>query len=193
MTALLAAAPVQVSVEMPPEAFPWIDVVTVAAALFAIVLSAVALRQASTLTRRSTLSDLHARLMSEDAAEGRRLIYESGRRGDDVTAIGGSCDIKRDWDRINYAITLWNTLAQFADHGMVERRKAKILWGDTVAEAWPSLLPFIEYRRQRRPDKWSSLIRFAKENGVQVPALLDPGPRPSSVWTRLLSRRQTSR
>jgi hypothetical protein len=140
----------------------------------AIVISVVTVTQTTRVTRQTLFTQIHAELSSPEAAEGRRLIYLS--RAEHWSEADIARFHKRrpgDWDRVNYAITIWNTLAQYSRHRLVRRNIADRFWGDTVTEAWSGVEPFIHYRRHiGRPDKWSSLVWFAHRNGASVPEAL---------------------
>ncbi len=159
--------PIQVVLELGTVA-EW---ATAIVALVALVLSAAAFVTSKRSTRRLSFMALEERLVTAEAARGRREVY----------GVNSARDARRihrrqpsRWDRLNQAVVLWNKLAQYAEAGLVERELAMGMWGDSVLEAWPHIEHVIRYRRSiGRADKWSTLVRFAKAAGASVSSDLD--------------------
>lgn len=144
------------------------------AALAALALSLFALWIASRSSRRASLIALQERLDAREVSEGRRILY-SLESADDVLQMFRKRHKNPEWDLANRAVNLWNTLAQFAKLGLVDKKLAFRLWGDSVLEAWDHVELFIVFRRggsspefRGRPDKWSSLVWFAVKAGARV-------------------------
>lgn len=139
---------------------------TAAVALVALLLSALAFSSSLTSAKRLSFLAFAERLQQPDAAEGRRLIYSVQSEQDAASLF---VENEQEWDRANAAVNLWNTLAQYAREGLVDRKLAHRLWGDAVVEAWPHLEHFIRYRRSiGRANKWTSLVWFAETSGATI-------------------------
>jgi hypothetical protein len=130
-------------------------------ALVALVLSFVAIGLGRRASRRTVFIDYQERLDDLEVSKGRRTIYTIDSQNDAKKLFDKEPD---DWARANRTINLWNTLAQFARRRMLDRDLAFGLWGDSVDEAWGHLEHVIRFRRgMGRPDKWTSLVWFARE------------------------------
>jgi hypothetical protein len=146
----------------------WGELSAAAVASVALLFSYRAFRHSGHTTKQLTFITFQEHLQSPEAAEGRRLIYDIESEKDVVKMRKRTSD----WDKLNRAITLWNTLGQYVRHDLVEKDLAVAIWGDAIEAAWPHLVWVIQYRRRERADKWTSLVWLAEHAGVSIPANL---------------------
>lgn len=144
------------------------------AALVALGLSVYALFVARRSSKRNSFIGFQERLDAQEVSEGRRIIYAT-HSVDAVARLFRKRGKDPSWDRANRAVNLWDTLAQFTELSIVDRRLSFDIWGGSVKEAWPNLEYFIRFRRGAgypempgREDKWSSLVWFAGKAGASV-------------------------
>jgi hypothetical protein len=147
---------------------------TVLVALVAVILSARALLASSKAIKRSDLQRLHERLMSFDVQVGRRLLFDVFNDKADWGKVRARHP--DDWDRINYAVGTFQTLAELARREVVDLPEALEYWGGSVKRSWPAIESYISHRRTADgyPGAWNDLVWFATKAGARVTIAIKP-------------------
>lgn len=149
---------------------PLIDGLAGAAPAIALLLSASALIIANHSQKRSRFMELHELLTALNSQEGRRLLLQ---RGGPETPAELDRLFKKEplqFDKINRAIGLYNTLAIYAHEKYLPRKQALVHWGPAIRGSWPRIEIFVRWRRAGSPDgeMWSHLVWFAELAGAEV-------------------------
>ncbi|WP_457809953.1 DUF4760 domain-containing protein [Microbacterium aquimaris] len=137
-------------------------------AILALAISIAAVVLVRRSEKRSLFIHLHDLLTSPDSQVGRRILHTrmtSERRIDRI--------FKRrpdDFDQVNRALGLYNTLGIYAHKGYVSKDEALDHWGGRVRKGWPAIERFLRWRRSRSDDStmWSYLVWFAQESEANV-------------------------
>ena len=139
---------------------------TVAAALIAFAVSVFALRIARSSERQQQFMRIHELLTGPDSQKGRRLLHAHFREGPNFSKL----QRRRpdDIDLINRAVSLFNTLAIYADRGYIPEEVALAHWAPTIKGAWRPIEAYLLWRRQADPTLWTPLVDFAEKCGADV-------------------------
>lgn len=139
---------------------------TVGLALVAVILSFCALVIAKRSERHQLFVRLHELMTSPDSQAGRRILHDLNT-DEDITRLKK----KRpgDFDLVNRAVGLYNTLGLYAKNGDLPLKKAKEHWGGTLLRSWPRIALFVKWRRTEHeaPTLWPDLVWLAEQCGVE--------------------------
>lgn len=144
--------------------------VTAGAAIFALALSIAAFAIARRSERRHLFVQIHELLTSPESQAGRRLLHDA-KDTRELDRLRRKRDPK-EYDRINRAVSQFNTLALYARHGYLPLEMAKLQWADTIVRSWPRIEAYLLWRREAHgaPALWEDLVWFAQECGAPVRA-----------------------
>lgn len=141
---------------------------TAVVALFAVVLSAMALGASRRLARNANFFAIHDKLMSAEAQRGRRLLFEKYESG-----AKWSVHYKRhtdEFESINYALGCYQTLAHYTRLGYISKTRVKQIWGGRLKRKWEAVESFIQWRREHSeyPELFDNLVWLARRVGAPV-------------------------
>ena len=148
------------------------ELLAASVALVALAISVIAYRVSVKAGKQTVFLGLQESLNSERAAGGRRSLHllRSEAQARRIHKFRPKV-----WETMNYSVNQLNTLAQYSRRGIVDADFAVSIWGRATRDSWPGLEIMIRYRRSLgRSDKWSSLIWFAHQAGVEVSVDLEP-------------------
>ena len=141
---------------------------TVGVAGLALLLSGVAIWFVRRSERRQLFIQLHDLLTSVDSQVGRRILLT---RMKTPRQISVTFHLRPgDFDRVNRALGLYNTLGIYAHRKYVPRDEALDHWAGRVRHNWTDIERFLRWRRVHSGDEtmWSYLVWFAQQAGAAV-------------------------
>ncbi|MFE5407280.1 hypothetical protein [Microbacterium sp. NPDC056569] len=148
----------------------WAEWGTVFAAILALGVSIAAFAVARRSERRQQFMRVHELLTNPDSQKGRRLLHEKITPGRDIDRLRKRHSDQ--YDLINRALSLYNTLGIYAYRHYVSREEARTYWAPTIRGSWDAIEIYLRWRRDTHGDQglWPYLVWFSQECGAAVPA-----------------------
>jgi len=146
----------------------WAEWATAAVAAVALILSLLAFLASLRVARDARFFEIHNKLLSPEAQAGRRLMHQYQDRGKTWDWV---FDHRRDdYDRITYALGLYQTLAQLARYRSISRRSVRRMWFGQIQRSWLRIEGYIAWRRRRFgfPGAWDDLVWLAQKTDATV-------------------------
>jgi len=144
--------------------------VTAVVALVALAASIWAVTVARRFEKQRLYTDMHDRLTSNDSQRGRWVLFNRMGTENEIQRMFDRQHKNDDFNTVNRAIGLYNTLGIYAYRGFIDREIALDHWAAPVSQRWPDIERFLRWRRRTHgdPHMWPYLVWFAKESGVEL-------------------------
>ena len=98
--------------------------------------------RAEAQSRRETLQRIHELLVEPEAAAGRRILFQASTSGE-YPVLG-----TEEWDQVNYALALYDSLGGYVEHGHVDADEALALWHHPLTNIETPAREFMVRRRR---------------------------------------------
>ncbi|MEI2778523.1 MAG: hypothetical protein V9G19_21660 [Tetrasphaera sp.] len=119
----------------------WAIVVSIVALALSGMATWLTLRHSSRSQRLATFERIHEALIDPKAAGGRKLLYQAAKSGN-FPVLGDE-----DWDQVNYALALYDTLGSYLSLRLVDRDVVTAAWYHPVIDIAGPVEQFLAHRR----------------------------------------------
>ena len=148
-----------------------ISLLALAVGLATTVIALVAARRQA---QRDTYARMHEALVAPEVATGRRLLFLAHRNGEMPKLTNP------DWDKINQALALYDTLGTYYQRRLVPRRLLMAAWHHPLRAIKPPAHAFVEERRRNGiTQPWPMLAYLLREADAYTCRCPDPTIAPA--------------
>lgn len=137
-----------------------LGILTVAIAAAALGLSIWSLVASLRVARDSRWFDLDVKLREQNAQAGRRLMFDQVRDGHSWGWVYENA--RDDWERVNYAMGLFQTMGVYRSTRAVRRKMIRQIWYSFLHTHWNEFEDFIDFRRTefKDPGNWDDFVKL---------------------------------
>jgi hypothetical protein len=130
------------------------DIIGIALAVIGLAVTAYTVATARTSQRRDAFMRMHEVLLLPEIQEGRRLLYQV-EAIDDVPSQNTI-----EYQKINRALAIFDTLGHYVRRGHVDRREALELWHHSLVDLKLPAETFIQARKLKHRSEWTPWPRL---------------------------------